>query len=280
MPSNDCGPRTIWVDAKYKDGTSGSGGVLTDPFTAQADGNSGFGFHGTLLPEEFSVTFSGDEARAAILDFYGLNIRQRPRRRARPKRVRVGVPESGGELVGGAGNRSRDSSGVRSGGLRRIFRRGINGRISAEANPATLPTFVGANFGLSAGLFGGSVGIKCDKFGNIYLSGGPTFGISPPVTASITTRGKTYKNGAEVTLERDVRDVIGGPSSSVTFTGLPAEIPAGGTASWNTPWPMMAFGPPIPTGGSMLSRQVGVPELTYSPQPAIRLPFVHFRRCI
>jgi len=92
-PDNDCGPRTVWVDIKGDDlrlalGLT-SGGTFTDPFTAYADGSSGFGFQGGLLPPEgISMTFTGSQVMAALVDFFSMSMQQKPgKRRRKSKRT-------------------------------------------------------------------------------------------------------------------------------------------------------------------------------------------------
>jgi YD repeat-containing protein len=63
-PQNNCGPRTVTMTY---DGRSYS--MLSDPFSAYADGRSGFMTAGTLLPDGFSLTLTGDRARDAAAAF-------------------------------------------------------------------------------------------------------------------------------------------------------------------------------------------------------------------
>jgi hypothetical protein len=66
-------------------------------------------------------------------------------------------------------------------------------------------TFRGVSFGLSSPVgIGGSVNVKVDNSGNIYVSGGPTFGVSPLVTANYF-QGETKQNGVNVRDEASVR---------------------------------------------------------------------------
>jgi hypothetical protein len=132
--------------------------------------------------------------------------------------------------------------------------------------------FKGLNFGLSAGLIGGTVGIKWDSHSNVYLSGGPSFGLSLPINGSFVIDGRTYnENGAQVFDERSVRNIITGPSSGVNLSsGFPYM-----NGSWNTPnpygIPIGFFGVPIPTGASTMAGGVGTPEASYSPQLTRRI---------
>lgn len=69
-PNNDCGPRTVTVNITYESGRRETHTGLTNPFAAFADGRSGFGIGGMLLPEGFSVTFRGTAAQAAANAFF------------------------------------------------------------------------------------------------------------------------------------------------------------------------------------------------------------------
>jgi len=133
---------------------------------------------------------------------------------------------------------------------------------------AGAPTFRGVSFGLSAGLIGGTINVKRDKFGNWYISGGPSFGLSTPVNGSVILGGDTWQNGVPVTDERGVRNILSGPSAGVT--GALAGPGMGG--SWNTTL-LGFFTTPIPTGANgTVYAQVGTPEVSYSPQLTFRVP--------
>jgi len=139
---------------------------------------------------------------------------------------------------------------------------------SPTPSNAGAPTFKGVSFGLSAGLIGGTINVKRDKFGNWYISGGPSFGLSTPVNGSVILGGDTWQNGVPVTDERGVRNILSGPSASVT--GALAGPGMGG--SWNTTL-LGFFTTPIPTGANgTVYAQVGTPEVSYSPQLTFRVP--------
>jgi RHS repeat-associated protein len=180
----------------------------------------------------------------------------------------LGSDSSVGGGLGGGGGVNDPSVGGLSGGLGGPPTTTTRGR-----------TFRGINFGISSFIVGGGGSIKRDMYGNWYISGGPTFGLSAPVTVSYTPTGGTYRLGREVTLENEVVDVLSGPSAGVSYTGWP---PVGLTGTWNTPQieslglPLPSYGPPIPTGATTLSSQVGMPELTYSPQGTVKIPFLRF----
>lgn len=69
-PNNDCGPRTVTVTITHTNGQRETFNGLTRPFSAYADGRSGFGLGGMLLPEGFNVRYTGDAAKAAAGAFY------------------------------------------------------------------------------------------------------------------------------------------------------------------------------------------------------------------
>ncbi|HXI26735.1 MAG TPA: carbohydrate-binding protein [Pyrinomonadaceae bacterium] len=110
-PNNDCGPRAVIAEARFSSGRTESQIFLTDPFAADAEGNSGFNFRTPvgdfLLPDGFHATFSGEELQAGVfetmMETYAMSFagtkRKGKRRPRRPERR----PESGGELTLGAG---------------------------------------------------------------------------------------------------------------------------------------------------------------------------------
>ncbi len=69
-PNNDCGPRTVTVNITYTSGRRDSYNGLTRPFAAYANGSSGFGLGGMLLPDGFNVRFTGAAAQAAAGAFF------------------------------------------------------------------------------------------------------------------------------------------------------------------------------------------------------------------
>jgi len=69
-PNNDCGPRAVYVDITSTNGQVQTSSGLTNPFSAYANGSSGFMLGGTLLPDGFRVTFTGFAARAAANSFF------------------------------------------------------------------------------------------------------------------------------------------------------------------------------------------------------------------
>ena len=69
-PNNDCGPRVVTVSITYQSGRRESQSGLTNPFSAYADGRSGFMFGGMLIPPGgLNVTFTGLAAQNAAAAF-------------------------------------------------------------------------------------------------------------------------------------------------------------------------------------------------------------------
>jgi hypothetical protein len=70
-PNNDCGPRTVTVTITYTSGRQESQSGLTNPFSAYADGRSGFMFGGMLIPPGgLNVTFTGLAAQNAAAAYH------------------------------------------------------------------------------------------------------------------------------------------------------------------------------------------------------------------
>jgi len=69
-PSNDCGPRTVYVDLTYDSGRRETYSGLTDPFAAYGDGRSGFMLGGMLVQEGYNESFRGMAAQAAARSFF------------------------------------------------------------------------------------------------------------------------------------------------------------------------------------------------------------------
>ncbi len=70
-PNNDCGPRTVTVTITYQSGRRESESGFTNPFSAYADGRSGFMFGGMLIPPEgLNVTFTGLAAQNAAAAYH------------------------------------------------------------------------------------------------------------------------------------------------------------------------------------------------------------------
>jgi RHS repeat-associated protein len=162
----------------------------------------------------------------------------------------------------------------------------LGGRVSqtagAPSNGTTSgvsrqPPFLGFHISLSTDFFiGGQVVIRRDKFGNWYVSGGPTFGLSYPISIGPIIGGQAYLNGDVVDDKEDqLVKALTGPSSGVTFIGIAGT--AGGSASVNTVREFASVGPPIPTGlNGTTSFQAGLPEANYSPQMTGKVPSIRF----
>lgn len=150
---------------------------------------------------------------------------------------------------------------------------GLYGPIYTQPLTPNNTTFRGVSFGLSSPLgIGGSISVKVDNHGNTFVSGGPTFGISPLVTGSYLI-GETRQNGVNVTSEQSVRDVLTGPSAGVTFHPTIGGV----NYSWNTfapgRIPVGFLTVPLPSGtGTTRHAQFGIPEIGYSPQYTVRVP--------
>ena len=69
-PAGECGTRRVDVFVRYQNGDIDRYSGLTQPFAAFADGSSGFMLGNTLLQDGFSITFNGDDARAAAEAFF------------------------------------------------------------------------------------------------------------------------------------------------------------------------------------------------------------------
>ena len=103
-PSNDCGSRVLSVDITLTGGRHVGGSAFTDPFSAYADGSSGFGVlgsgpYGFLLPEGFHASFSGQEAHEAVTSFFlgaMTSYLLRPQGKKKGRRRRVQRPDNGG----------------------------------------------------------------------------------------------------------------------------------------------------------------------------------------
>jgi len=108
-----------------------------------------------------------------------------------------------------------------------------------------------------------------DEFGNWYLGGGPSVGVSWPISASVVS-GTTYDDlGLASYSEEEVQAILPGPSTGVTFGAG-----AVGNVSWNNP----SIGGilPIPllhSGGSTKAFGVGTPQVGIGETWAFRVPW-------
>lgn len=69
-PNNNCGPRVVTVTIGYASGRRETHSGLTNPFTAYADGRSGFMFGGQLIQDGFRASFTGRAAQQAASAFF------------------------------------------------------------------------------------------------------------------------------------------------------------------------------------------------------------------
>jgi len=107
-----------------------------------------------------------------------------------------------------------------------------------------------------------------DEFGNWYLGGGPSLGLSWPIAASVVS-GTTYDDlGLAAYSEAEVGNILQGPSTAVTLGGgIVANV------SWNNP----TIGgivpiPLLPGGGSTKGIGLGTPQIGIGETWAFKIP--------
>jgi RHS repeat-associated protein len=114
-------------------------------------------------------------------------------------------------------------------------------------------------------VYGLSMSFTWDKYGNHYLSLGPSVGLNSLSFGGSIQTGQTFLNGQHVRDEQSVQGILTGPSASIN---------ACASLCFNTGWNTTDFGfYPRRTGGQTISSGIGLPELTYTKDWTWKLPF-------
>ena len=117
---------------------------------------------------------------------------------------------------------------------------------------------------------GFDLSVTYDEFGNWYIGGGPSLGLSWPISASVIS-GTTYDDlGLATYSEAEVMNILQGPSTSVT-----AGAGVVGNVAWNNPTILGVIPIPlIPGGGSSTGIGVGTPQIGIGETWGFKIPGV------
>jgi len=133
--------------------------------------------------------------------------------------------------------------------------------------------FAQLNVSIAALVVTADFSVTRDDFGNWYVGAGPGLGLGFPVGGSFVTGTTISDLGIPTYDETSVRDILGGPSTTVTAgAGLV------GTRSWNNPVVLGNTIPIIPSseGGGTRGIGLGTPQIGISQQDVLRIPYLRF----
>jgi hypothetical protein len=119
--------------------------------------------------------------------------------------------------------------------------------------------FLGVGFDLA---------VTYDEFGNWYVGGGPSLGLSWPISASVIS-GTTYDElGLATYSEAEVVNILQGPSTAVTLgAGIVSNV------TWNNPTIGGIFPIPLlPGGGSSTGVGLGTPQIGIGETWGVKIP--------